>query len=110
MTPEEQKDEEKSAQIKELMEQLTFDDIAEELLVFIDLVLKHHPSGISIFEVINEVYGDKRDPIYRDRLPNAIDTFKNILNDKYKDNKMETAILIRTINEVLSLDLSHSFQ
>lgn len=89
-------------QIKKMVRCLTLEEIAEDFIIFGELVEKHHPKGMNLIEDFKKANSDKDNPIYKVKLPTAVVEFHKILHTKYSDRKMVTAIFMRVLEELTS--------
>ena len=92
-------------QIKKMVRCLTLEEIADDFIIFSELVKKHHPNGMSLIEDFKKTNSDKDNPIYKVKLPIAVIEFHKILQTKYNDRKMCTAIFMRILGELASPNL-----
>lgn len=90
-------------EIRKLMQSLTFDDIADDYSIFTELVLKHHPGGMSLIEDLKMVKTDDNDSTYSFSFPTAIIEFRKFLGEKYNDHKKEMAISMLVLAKASNL-------
>ncbi len=89
--------------VKEMYMSLSLEEVKEDLSTLIELIKKHHPNGAPIIEEILPDYSEKDNPRYYYKLSTAIIEFMKLLNIKYKDKKIQTAVFMKVISEIYDL-------
>lgn len=92
-------------EIKKMVRCLTFDEIAQDFIVLTELIRMHHPKGMRLIEDFKKTNPGKDDTMYQVKFPSAIVAFHQLIEKKYKDPKMKTAVFMRVLEEVVSRNL-----